>query len=146
MGGDRIGFVTPDGLGPAMLKRVVEALLTVLRDDITEAWLDAPDHHQWPAQADAECLLALEQRQRQTQTGLGVELDLLRDDQFSLLVRLSTVATSAEAWAGPVQLCAVSDRGRGAYTALTPDQASEVAFMLAAAGLAFEDVLRPQSG
>ena len=131
-----------------VMSAVLAAVVGVQRPNITTAWMDAITDGEWGEEqrADLEALLAVEQRliaarKRRKATGSGIDLDLSRDDEFGLLVRLAPYSIHSEAWADSHEVFSSSDTGDHAWFALTPAEAAEVASRLEAAGLAFEDVL-----
>lgn len=127
---------------------VIAAALRGMRCDIDMAWIDAITDGEWTTEqrADVAALLAVEQRlpssgERRKPTGTGIDLDLSRDDEFGLLVRLAPYSIHSEAWIGGDEVFSSSDTGDHAWFALTPKEASDVAARLADAGYAFEEVL-----
>lgn len=135
---------------PTLLSSVVAIVVEVLRQDVTQAWIDAFTDGPWrPAQLrDVAALRALEVQQleggqRRKQTGMGIDLDLARDEHFEILVRLSSFTIHAEAWAGGEAVFSVSDTGDHAWFALTPDEERQAAQRLHEQGLSFWDLLVP---
>lgn len=127
---------------------VLAAVLGVLRPSITSVWIDAVTDGAWGGaqQRDVEALLAVEQRsvragQRRTATSMGIDLDLTRDVEFGLLVRLSAYSIHAEAWAQSEPVFSASDTGDHLWFALTPGDATQAASCLSDLGYAFEDHL-----
>ena len=129
------------------MSAVIAASLGGLRRDIDMAWMDAITDGEWKSEQrrDVDALLAVEQRllagKRRKPTGTGIDLDLARDDEFGLLVRLAPYSIHSEAWADGDEVFSSSDTGDHAWFALTPDDASAAAARLAEAGYAFEDML-----
>jgi hypothetical protein len=78
---------------------------------------------------------------RRKSTGMGIELDVSRDEEFELLIRLAPFSIHSEAWADEHEVFSSSDSGDHAWFALTPVEATEAAARLAEAGYAFEEVL-----
>jgi hypothetical protein len=131
-----------------VMSMVIAAVLGGLRRDIDMAWMDAITDGKWtPEQrADVDALLAVEQRllasgKRRKPTGTCIDLDLSRDDEFALLVRLAPYSIHSEAWVDGDEVFSSSDTGDHAWFALRPNEASDAGERLAAAGYAFEDVL-----
>ena len=131
-----------------VMSAVIAAVLGALRRDIDMAWMDAITDGEWtPEQrADVDALLAIERRllasgKRRKPTGMGIDLDLSRDDDFGLLVRLAPYSIHSEAWVGGEEVFSSSDTGDHAWFAITPSEAIDAAVRLAEAGYASEDVL-----
>ena len=131
-----------------VMSTVIAAVLGGLRLEIDMAWMDAITDGDWkPEQrGDVDALLAVEQRllasgKRRKGTGTGIDLDLSREDEFGLLVRLAPYSIHSEAWVDGDEVFSSSDTGDHALFALTPNEASDGAIRLAEVGYAFEDVL-----
>ena len=130
-----------------VMSAVIAAVLGVLRSDVDMAWMDAITDGEWTLEqrGDVDALLAVEQMllagKRRKPTGNGIDLDLSREDEFGLLVRLAPYSIHSEAWVDGDEVFSSSDTGDHAWFALTPNEASEAAARLAGAGYAFEDVL-----
>lgn len=123
----------------------------IQRRAITLARMDAITTGEWSQlqPADVAALLAVEQRpaatgRRLEATGTGIDVDLSRDDEFGLLVRLPPDSIHSEAWANSVSVFGCSDSGHHAWLALTPAEATSAAERPADAGLGFDDVLTPR--
>ena len=141
MGDKRFSFLT---LEPAeVMTHVIEAALSVLRPQVRNAWIDAVSDRAWPEdrKADVAALLELEKQGQRKQSGLGIRMDLTDDEQLGLMARLAPHSVSAEAWGESGELFSAQDSGDQAWFSLTAEEAGETAQRLAAAGLAFEDVL-----
>lgn len=131
------------------MSQVIAAVVGLQRRTITLAWMDAITTGEWSQEqsADVASLLAVEQRlaangrRRPEATGTGIDLDLSRDDEFGLLVRLAPYSIRSEAWVNSVLVFGCSDSGDHAWFALTPVEATSATERLADAGLAFDDVL-----
>lgn len=137
------------GLTPDLLSVVIGAALGSLRADVTQAWVDAFTQGEWrPEQrSDVELLLGLERQElaagrRRRQTGMGIEVDLSRDDDLALLVRLTPYSIHSEAWSGTTAVFSSSDAGDHAWFALTAEQVEATASGLTSRGYAFQNVLR----
>ena len=131
-----------------VMSQVIASVVGVQRRTITLAWMDAITTGEWSQaqSADVAALLAVEQRlaatgRRPEATGTGIDLDLSRDDEFGLLVRLAPYSIHSEAWADSVLVFSCSDSGNHAWFALTPAEATSAADSLADAGFALEEVL-----
>ena len=72
---------------------------------------------------------------------MGIDLDISRDDEFGLLVRLAPHSINSEALASSCRVFSSSDTGDHAWFALVPAEAARAARRLAAIGLSFEAVL-----
>ena len=103
---------------PTILAAVLANVLDELRPKITEAWVDAFTDGAWRLEqgADLEALLAVEHRlvragARCIATGMGIDLDISRDDEFGLLVRLAPHSINSEALAGSCRVFSSSDTG-----------------------------------
>ena len=56
---------------------------------------------------------------RRITTGMGIDLDISRDDEFGLLVRLAPHSINSEALAGSCRVFSTSDTGDHAWFALS---------------------------
>ena len=124
MSGGRLEFICTQP--PTILAAVIANVLDELRPTITEAWVDAFTDGAWRLEqgADLEALLAVEHRlvragARRITTGMGIDLDISRDDEFGLLVRLAPHSINSEALADSCRVFSASDTGDHAWFALS---------------------------
>jgi len=150
---DRIAFLTVPGLGRGAFATLADAVLRALQRAVTRAWVDAVTDGDWrpEQQPDLDRLARLETDQlmagtRRRRTGMGIDIDLRRENELALLARLAPFTIHAEGWARDASVFSFDDCGDGAWCALTPAEAEQIAGRLRAHGLEFEALLEPDVG